>query len=271
MQKAIVAALPAASLVVFYGSAVFSQGEASQQDSTKLLDLLVVADDPAEWHKENRARHPAHYPRLLCALGPARLGLIFFPYAEVAQMRCKYGIISTEAFIRDLEQWDSLYCAGRLQKPVKIVGQPTEAVQHALSANLTHALHASLQLLPSSFSEKDVYEGIARLSYDGDIRMLFAETPDKIQNLVKHNMDHFSQLYRPLLNPLVVDPSLSRLQLRPNCELLLPPRFDSNHLRKQLWTTVRRSSLVQTCKGPLSAGLYNSVRYGFRKILKRFK
>lgn len=32
--------------------------------------------------------------------------------------RIKYGVVSLAALQRDLRNWDSLYCAGRLHKPV---------------------------------------------------------------------------------------------------------------------------------------------------------
>ena len=37
----------------------------------------------------------------------------------------KYGVISTAALQRDLETWDTLYIAGRLQKPVRLNLLPT--------------------------------------------------------------------------------------------------------------------------------------------------
>jgi translocator assembly and maintenance protein 41 len=32
--------------------------------------------------------------------------------------RVKYGVISMDALLKDLTEWDSLYVAGRMQKPV---------------------------------------------------------------------------------------------------------------------------------------------------------
>ena len=65
----------------------------------------------------------------------------------------KYGVIRKDALCRDLQQWDTLYTAGRLQKPVLTL-QADEDVVTASRQNLLSALTASLLLLPKRFSEK---------------------------------------------------------------------------------------------------------------------
>lgn len=63
----------------------------------------------------------------------------------------KYGVIGTEALCRDLTQWDALYAAGRLQKPVLTLRE-SRAVTAANAANQAAALAASLLLLPRDFT-----------------------------------------------------------------------------------------------------------------------
>lgn len=65
----------------------------------------------------------------------------------------KYGVISKDSLCRDLSIWDTLYTAGRLQKPVLTLEADAE-VDKASRQNRMSALIASLLLLPKLFSEK---------------------------------------------------------------------------------------------------------------------
>lgn len=47
-------------------------------------------------------------------------GLFFNPFVETDLGVLKYGVISTERAVDDLENWTSLYLSGRLHKPVKV-------------------------------------------------------------------------------------------------------------------------------------------------------
>ena len=48
-------------------------------------------------------------------------GLFFNPFVETDLGVLKYGVISTERAVDDLENWTSLYLSGRLHKPVKVI------------------------------------------------------------------------------------------------------------------------------------------------------
>ena len=91
-------------------------------------------------------------------------------------------------------QWNHLYVAGRLHKPVRIILSNPE-VTAALATNREHALRASLLLLPDLFSEIDLYYTIASLSYVGDPRMILGENPKKVVNLVNPIVPHYRSLY----------------------------------------------------------------------------
>ena len=115
-----------------------------------------------------------------------------------------------------MEEWDTLYFAGRLHKPVsspeKLVYclitdcqvlplQTSSLLTPQIASNLCSALHVSLLLLPPSvpFSEIALWEQIAGISYSGDPRMSVpgAENPDKVKNIVRGPgvLDGFRRLY----------------------------------------------------------------------------
>lgn len=72
------------------------------------------------------------------------------PSCVCAQL-IKYGVVRMAALQRDLLHWNSLYCAGRLHKPVATLRQHA-AVTAAQQHNLQAALRVALLLLPQKFS-----------------------------------------------------------------------------------------------------------------------
>ena len=84
---------------------------------------------------------------LICALH-ARIDV-----EVVLHQVVKYGVIRKDSLCRDLNIWDTLYTAGRLQKPVLTLEADAE-VATASKHNRMSALIASLLLLPKIFTEK---------------------------------------------------------------------------------------------------------------------
>ncbi|KXJ88271.1 mitochondrial matrix Mmp37-domain-containing protein [Microdochium bolleyi] len=182
----------------------------SQTGGPKMIDFIFGVGHTQHWHSLNLKQHPEHYSAL-GSLGSGAVshvqdkwgaGVYFNPYVTVEGVMIKYGVVKIDTLCKDLSEWDTLYLAGRLQKPVKIL-RDNPRVRLANQVNLISALRTALLLLPESFSEQQLYATIANISYLGDPRMAFpTEDPKKVANIVNHNMVNFRRLYVPLIESL---------------------------------------------------------------------
>lgn len=194
-----------------YGLKVFQQkdnnGKANQ------TDVIMATTYPSHFHLLNLYRHPDHYSflgsfgsELVTRVQNAGPGVYFNPYVKIGDSTVKYGVVSVEKCLSDLLNWDSLYLAGRLQKPVRILKDDAR-IRFAVQENLRNAV--AVALLLSRDSKMDLsrlFETIAGLSYHGDIRtMIGGENPKKVHNIVAAQGDEFKSLYSPLLNIFVED------------------------------------------------------------------
>ena len=191
-----------------YGSGVFRQ-VGHNPPKGNMTDLLLAVNDPLEWHRQNVVKNPSDYAGMMRAFGEkfvtemqTKWGarLYFNTLIPFEDGKIKYGVISRSDLIADLLDWDSLYSAGRLQKPVKILEMPRkndDADLHlALRMNLASSIHTALLLLPDRFSEEKLYSTIAGLSYAGDFRMFVGgEDKNKVANIVQANIPQFRALY----------------------------------------------------------------------------
>lgn len=195
-----------------YGSGVFQQ--AGYNESKPQIDMVHIVDNPVKFHRLNSERYPGHYSGLLClgisavmAVQNLGAGVYFNPYVpmkdcEGNEKMVKYGVISTESALKDIQEWTTLYIAGRLQKPVKFLhGDST--IRRANESNLQNAFNLALLLLSrnrkkGSIPLTSIYEKVALLSYMGDPRMVVGgENPNKVKNIVSKQREEFHMLYRP--------------------------------------------------------------------------
>ncbi|KAJ5798752.1 Phosphatidate cytidylyltransferase [Penicillium pulvis] len=210
-----------------YGSGVFAQNGSAvsstpthpsapaaiqkmQQGPGKMIDFIFGVSYSQHWHALNLNQHRDHYSGL-GSLGSYAVsqvqdrfgaGVYFNTHVTVSGTLIKYGVVNLDTLCQDLTRWDTLYLAGRLQKPVKILRDHPK-VRLANQMNLLSALRVALLLLPERFSEFELYSTIAGISYMGDLRMvLSAEDPGKVRNIVSGQMAHFRRLYAPLINTL---------------------------------------------------------------------
>ncbi|GAA6059148.1 hypothetical protein JCM10212_003895 [Sporobolomyces blumeae] len=190
-----------------YGSGVFRQKGYTAEDKP-LLDFIFAVSHPSHWHAMNMQQHPDHYSGLMRLLGSNAVAWLqekglgaevwFNIEVDVNGKTVKYGVISVDALCRDLLDWETLYISGRTQKPVKILSDDAR-VRLANQVNLASALRTSLLLLPESFTEVELFETIAGLSYQGDFRMKVGENPHKVRNIVAAQLPAFRSLYGGLL------------------------------------------------------------------------
>ncbi|KAK7791424.1 hypothetical protein R5R35_014449 [Gryllus longicercus] len=200
------------TLCFAYGSGVMKQSGQST-GKRNMIDLVIAVEDPYKWHEQNILWNPHHYSSLrwfghnFVASYQENWGakmyfntLIKLPDSDTM---IKYGVISRASLVTDLLDWNDLYVSGRLHKPVEILHKSSNTqVRAALQQNLHSAVHASLLLLPESFTETDLYRAITGLSYGGDFRMIFGEDKNKIDNIVSPQVESFRELYSPVLKSL---------------------------------------------------------------------
>jgi len=182
----------------------------AQDGAPKMIDFIFGVTFTQHWHSLNINQHRGHYSGL-ASLGSGAVsyvqdkmgaGVYFNTHVVVNGILIKYGVVNIDALCHDLTEWDTLYLAGRLHKPVKILRDDAR-VRLANQINLLSALRTALLLLPDRFTELELYNTIAGISYLGDPRMtLPTENPQKVSNIVGNNLPSFRRLYTPLIENL---------------------------------------------------------------------
>lgn len=198
------------ALMFGYGSKVVKQR--GHQTASDMIDIIIAVDDPFRWHQENFRLNNQHYSFLkLLPDSVSKIASIqenygakiyFNPYVQIGNLSVKYGVIKTDHLIEDLNNWSSLYVAGRLHKPVEFIlntCEKNETLRFAMRFNKESAIRAAILQLPETFDSVQLYSAITSLSYNGDLRMLFGEDKNKVQNIVTGQMDRFNQLYMPII------------------------------------------------------------------------
>jgi translocator assembly and maintenance protein 41 len=281
-----------------YGSGVFKQGSVAQA-SGKMVDTIMVVENSLEWHEENRARNSTDYPWIPRYLMSSAFieqvqrqygGSMWFNTLVPCQTKggsltLKYGVIALDDFLDDCNHWTKLYVAGRLHKPVLELDVSTlealPSVHEAILQNRQNALRAALALLMPriEFPSTRLLEEIVNLSYGGDVRVGFAESPTKVKDITHGSLADLTEIY------LEADIAYGLLEKQGDvvkacmdfAELVSPlpgglsSSKDPTDLRLRLSDIVQRSSFTQTAKGFLTAGLRKSVWYGASKVAKRMQ
>jgi mitochondrial translocator assembly and maintenance protein 41 len=190
-----------------YDEILTSSSANGAKKKPSMIDIIFSVENPHQFHAQNIEMNPDHYSSLRF-LGSKFVAKYQETFASKVYfntlipldngLMIKYGVISNKSLIIDLLDWDNLYIAGRLQKPVEIIRTPTNSkILSALEYNLENAVRAALLLLPEKFTKFEFYCTITSLSYDGDFRMIFGENKNKVQNIVSPQLENFENLYSP--------------------------------------------------------------------------
>ncbi|KAF9267415.1 Mmp37-domain-containing protein [Marasmius fiardii PR-910] len=195
-----------------YGSGVFEQDgynlPATPNDPTApMLDFMFAVTHSDHFHSINMHQHPSHYPlharifgsdyvSRVQSIGP---GVWFNAYVPMKGVTIKYGVTTIDNLCSDLLNWRNLYLAGRMHKPLRIIKDDAR-VRLTQQVNLTSAVRAALLTLPAEFSEGELFERIAGISYAGDPRMILpTENRSKVGNIVRKQAPQFKELYHRLV------------------------------------------------------------------------
>ena len=180
-----------------------------------------------------------------------------------------------------------------------------------LEHNLSNAVNTALLCLPESFSEQDLFLTIAGLSYAGDFRMLVGEDKNKVYNIVSSNVEAFRDLYSSVIsNSSTLHFSYSNSQFeqslsteethrllkslpqtllrhvlrywfaigasKRSAEKALLDIAKERHkcpilVRRGISSIVGYSSVTQSLKGVLTAGVIKTCMYSGQKLRKMFR
>ncbi|KAL6526201.1 hypothetical protein OROMI_029841 [Orobanche minor] len=204
--------LPPVEFGCIYGSSIHANNSGK---TSSMIDYILGVADPEQWHAENLKLNRNHYASWMVHLGGARLitgvadnigvGVHFNPFVlhenQILFQMFKYGVVRMHDLVQDILEWKRFYLSGRLQKPVNVIVDNLE-IKKLNSVNLKSVSSAALLLLPSDFSEEELYAKICSLSYMGDLRMLFAEDKNKVKKIVEGQFELFQRMYNPLLEEL---------------------------------------------------------------------
>eukprot|EP00064_Thunnus_orientalis_P006794 superscaffoldBa00000726_g6812 len=254
-----------------------------------MLDFVFAVDDPVTWHTMNLLQNRKHYsilkllgPRMISSIQNEHGAAIYYnTLVPVDGRTIKYGVISTESLIEDLMHWKTMYVAGRLHKPVRMLVQNE-------NLKLRAALVANLK---------------------SDFRMVIGEDKSKVANIVKDNIQHFRILYSNILRDcpqVVYKPQQGKLEVDKSPEgqfiqLMALPRTLQQRITKLVdppgknrdveeillqvaqdpdcgavvqqgvSSIVKSSSITQSIKGIATAGMWKTVSYSSKKLLKMWK
>lgn len=302
-----------------YGSGVFKQKGYENEKKKPLVDYVFAVDDPLEWHRLNFKQYSNHYSGLGKMSHSAKIlsmiqedygaKIYYNTFVEMENMKIKYGVISTKNLKNDLYHWDTLYIAGRMQKPVLTLVENSD-IEKAKQSNLKNALKMAILSLPylqTEIDEKDLFLIIAGFSYQGDFRMKFGENPNKVKNIVDKQLKEFHQLYTKIMLEdedikLVVQPASEHKWKINSAERILLLKDLPSNLITQLLSTysqqikpitdikeistnqdlaniingsigniIKGPALSQSIKGIVTAGLFKSTIYSMKKIRKSIK
>ncbi|KAD2803948.1 hypothetical protein E3N88_37325 [Mikania micrantha] len=283
-------------------------------------DYILGVSNPQQWHSENLKMNRAHYSSWMASLGGAKLitkaadqigvGVHFNPFVSWNDKMYKYGVVCMNDLLEDMLSWKRFYLSGRLQKPVRIIVDNME-ITNANLINLRAASSAALLLLPSKFTEMELYAKICGLSYMGDLRMLFAEDKTKVKKIVEGQFELIRNMYKPLIDDYSSKQLLSlsscgyhQMNMSQDCSLSatssivssLPESVRSQMglgkavlegqiskftigsreeaaalMQKVLRRRVMISSARQAVAGFITAGAVHGIKYLGKKMMKAWK
>ncbi|KAI3513012.1 hypothetical protein L1887_20336 [Cichorium endivia] len=274
--------LPPVDFCCVYGSSLHP----NNKDKSSMEDYILGVSNPQQWHSDNLQMNRDHYASWMVSLGGAKLitkvadnigvGVHFNPFVSWNDKMYKYGVVHMDDLVEDMLNWDRFYLSGRLQKPVRIIVDNME-IENVNLVNLRAASSAALLLLPSKFTERELYAKICSLSYMGDLRMLFAEDKNKVKKIVEGQFDLFKNMYKPVVEEYATKQLLRlssygdhQINISQDCSLSATSSIVSSlpeSVRSQMGMGLGETKTDQTSK--ITIGSREEAAVRMQKVLRR--
>ena len=284
-----------------YGSGVFKQ-TGYTKDEKPQIDLILIVKDMKNWHQANSLANPTDYSlsgnifltKLPDNLAKSVTGISYQSNIKYKDRIFKYGIIEEKDFLTFMNTWKSFYVPGRFQKPIFPIIE-NEKFNESIKVNRENAIKVGLLTLKNEKTNiKDLYYNITSLSYMGDIRMMFAENPNKIKNIVNGSFEEFNNMYgsnnkyfeikndgtikydlEKLISNIPTLPSALYNSLSMFVNSRSYTKEDLVKIRESIITYIKRvnekESIIQPAKSILTNGVSKSLVYVIPKLKKKFK
>ena len=263
-----------------YGSGVFKQLGYNSNEKPQ-IDLILIVNDIKVWHKDNIKKNPKDYSFigrnffLNSSLDEIKgiTGITYQSNIEYKDHLFKYGIIEYDDFVKHMQTWDSFYVPGRFQKPILTI-KSNKYIDEVILQNRRNACKIGLLCLDKK-ELKELYLTICSLSYSGDTRMKIAENPKKVDNIVGASYDKFEEMYN--FDDLYrkkgkkIEFELNLKELPSSLENYIKDNKTKEKVIEYLFNLNRKESSLQTIKGIKTNGIVKSLKYGFAKVLKKFR
>lgn len=284
-----------------YGSGVFKQ-TGYTKDEKPQIDLILIVKDMKNWHQANILANPKDYSlsgnifltKLPDDLAKSVTGISYQSNIKYKDRIFKYGIIEEKDFLTFMNTWKSFYVPGRFQKPIFPIIE-NEKFHESIKVNRENAIKVGLLTLKNEKTNiKDLYYNITSLSYMGDIRMMFAENPNKIKNIVNGSFEEFNDMYgsnnkyfeinndgtikydiEKLISNIPTLPSALYNSLSMFLNSNSCTKEDLVEIRESIIKYIKRvnekESIIQPAKSILTNGVSKSLVYVIPKLKKKFK
>ena len=284
---------PKAEAAFGYGSGIFKQCGYDTK-SRPQRDVIFLVSDLKEWHLENMEKNPEDYSfigRVHLTKNPVERikglnKMTYFSQIKDHGFSYKYGVIEEQDFLHNLNTWDNMFITGRFQKPVMRI-HSNEKVDGAIEYDRECALRIACILNQSETTIKELLISLCSLSYMGDTRMIFAENPNKVKNIVDGSFDLLKDIY---MNPrsylhihgenVRISHSLimNDIEFFPDAlvDYLASLNTDLGNIKqvraniiKFLTEHNKKESFYQTLDGFRTNGIVRSVPYALAKVKKK--
>ena len=87
---------------------------------------------------------------------------------EQDKVKIRYGVISLDDMLRDLQHWETLMASSFMQRPHEILqdgGSNLDEIRQKQEVNLTSALAYAALTTPNGATESELYENIVEIPH----------------------------------------------------------------------------------------------------------